>query len=152
MRIRVLFVGRTEAGAVKELVGHYHHRLGHYAQLEVVELPESRSKDVVHRRVEEEQRIMKALRPGEWIVLLDEVGRTFTSPGWARELGRLRDRGARPVFVVGGAHGVTDAVRARADLVLSLSPMTFTHQFIRPMLMEQLYRAFNILQGTGYHH
>jgi 23S rRNA (pseudouridine1915-N3)-methyltransferase len=68
-------------------------------------------------------------------------------------MGDWRDQGAREVcFVVGGAYGLTDAVRNKADLLLSLSPMTFPHQLVRVLLAEQLYRAWAILKGTGYHH
>jgi 23S rRNA (pseudouridine1915-N3)-methyltransferase len=87
------------------------------------------------------------------VVVLDERGTTLTSTGLAERLGKWRDQGVRQVaFVVGGAYGLTDAVRQRADLVLSLSAMTFPHQLVRVLFAEQLYRAFSILRGTPYHH
>ena len=108
---------------------------------------------IAHQARVEEERILGALRPGERVVLLDERGKAFTSRGFAERLGAWRDQGVREVaFIVGGAFGVTDAVRARADLVLSLSSMTFPHQLVRVLFAEQLFRAFSILARSPYHH
>ncbi|MBK9514139.1 MAG: 23S rRNA (pseudouridine(1915)-N(3))-methyltransferase RlmH [Flavobacteriales bacterium] len=101
----------------------------------------------------EGERLLSALKPGEKVVVLDERGMTMGSPEFAGLLGRWQDQGVRQVaFVVGGAYGLSDAVRQRADLVLSLSSMTFPHQLVRITLTEQVYRAFSILGGSGYHH
>jgi 23S rRNA (pseudouridine1915-N3)-methyltransferase len=80
-------------------------------------------------------------------------GKALTSPAFAQQLGTWRDQGVRQVaFVIGGAYGMTDAVRDRADLVLALSAMIFPHQLVRVLFAEQLYRAATILQGSPYHH
>jgi 23S rRNA (pseudouridine1915-N3)-methyltransferase len=93
------------------------------------------------------------LQAGERVVLLDERGKGLTSMQFAGQLGAWRDQGVRQVvFLIGGAYGVTDAIRERADLVLSLSAMTFPHQLVRLLFAEQLYRAFAILGGRPYHH
>lgn len=106
-----------------------------------------------HKRRVEEERILRAIQAGAPIVVLDEGGRTMTSSAFANDLGRWRDQGTRRiVFVVGGAFGLTDTVRERADLLLSFGPMTFPHQLVRLMLAEQLYRAQEILRGSAYHH
>ncbi|MFT3886301.1 MAG: 23S rRNA (pseudouridine(1915)-N(3))-methyltransferase RlmH [Flavobacteriales bacterium] len=153
MRIRLVMVGRTERGHVSEGLEHYLERIRRMATFEAVVLPEAGKGDPDHQRRTEEPRILAALRPGERVVLLDERGTALTSPAFAQRLGAWRDQGVRDVaFVIGGAFGVTDAVRARADLVLALSAMTFPHQLVRVLFAEQLYRAFAILKGTPYHH
>lgn len=153
MKVRLIVVGRSERGFVADGVEHYVKRLQRVMELDVVVLPEAGKGEVHYQQRTESDRILAALRPGERLVVLDERGRTFTSPEFAAHLGAWRDHGVRQVaFVVGGAYGMTDAVRERADLVLSLSAMVFPHQLVRVLFVEQLYRAFSILQGTGYHH
>ncbi len=123
------------------------------AKLEEVVLPEAGRGEPAWQQRTESERILAALKPGEKVVVLDERGKQLTSPGFAQRLGTWRDQGARELaFVIGGAYGMTEAVRERADLVLSLSPMVFPHQLVRVLFAEQLYRALSILKGTGYHH
>jgi 23S rRNA (pseudouridine1915-N3)-methyltransferase len=110
--------------------------------VEEVVVPEEGRGDAAHQQRLEGERLLGALRAGERVVALDERGKAFGSEDFAGQLGRWRDQGVRQV----------DAVRQRADLVLSLSAMTFPHQLVRLLLAEQLYRAQQILAGTGYHH
>jgi 23S rRNA (pseudouridine1915-N3)-methyltransferase len=118
-----------------------------------VVLPEAGRGDPAHQQRVEGERILAALRPGERVVALDERGKLLDSRQFAAQLGTWRDQGSRQVaFVVGGAYGLDPSVRERADLVLSLSPMTFPHQLVRLLFAEQLYRATAILQGSPYHH
>lgn len=146
-------MGRTERGFVAEGQAHYLDRVQRQVPVEVVVLPEAGKGDADYQRKVEGERILAALRPGERVVVLDERGRHLGSPAFAAQLGIWRDQGVRQVvFVIGGAYGMTDQVRERADLMLSLSAMTFPHQLVRVLFAEQLYRAFAILQGTGYHH
>lgn len=146
-------VGRTERGFVAEGLAHYAARIGRMAIYQEVVLPEAGAGDADHQRRAEAPRILKALEGVERVVLLDERGEGLTSKALAGRLGAWRDQGRREVaFVIGGAFGVSDAVRERADLVLSLSPMTFPHQLVRVLFAEQLYRAFTILKGSPYHH
>jgi 23S rRNA (pseudouridine1915-N3)-methyltransferase len=153
MRIRLVLVGRTERGHVADGLAHYLERVKHSAPVEVVVLPEAGTGGAAQQARMEEPRILGALQAGERVVLLDERGRSLTSPQFAAQLGAWRDQSVRQVtFIIGGAYGVTDAVRERADLVLSLSPMTFPHQLVRLLFAEQLYRAFAILAGRPYHH
>ncbi len=153
MRIRLLLVGRTEKGPVADGLEHYLGRVRRSAPVEVVVLPEAGTGGAAQQARLEEPRILGAIKPGERVVVLDERGKGLTSPLFAAQLGAWRDQGVRQVaFVVGGAYGLTDAVRERADLVLSLSPMTFPHQLVRLLFAEQLYRAFTILEGRPYHH
>lgn len=153
MNFRLIVVGRTERGWVADGLGHYLARIRHMAKLEEVVLPEAGRGEPAWQQRTESERILAALKPGEKVVVLDERGKQLTSPGFAQRLGTWRDQGARELaFVIGGAYGMTEAVRQRADLVLSLSPMVFPHQLVRVLFAEQLYRALSILKGTGYHH
>lgn len=153
MRFRVLLVGRTERGFVEEGTLHYLARVQRAHPVEVVVLPEAGKGDAAYQQRSEGERLLAALRPGEKVVVLDERGTQLDSRSFAAKLGGWRDQGVRDVaFVIGGAYGLTEEVRKRGDLLLSLSAMTFPHQLVRVLFAEQLYRAMSILQGTGYHH
>jgi 23S rRNA (pseudouridine1915-N3)-methyltransferase len=153
MKVRLIVVGRNERGFVADGVEHYMKRLQRSAELELVVLPAAGAGEPSYQQRAESERILAALRPGERVVVLDERGKAISSPAFAAQLGAWRDQGVRnTAFVIGGAYGMTDPVRDRADLVLSLSEMVFPHQLVRVLFVEQLYRAFSILQGTGYHH
>lgn len=153
MNFRLIVVGRTERGWVADGLGHYLARIRHMAKLEEVVLPEAGRGEAAWQQRTESERILAALKPGEKVVVLDERGKHLTSPAFATQLGTWRDQGVRGiVFVIGGAYGMTDALRNRADLVLALSAMVFPHQLVRVLFAEQLYRALSILKGTGYHH
>jgi 23S rRNA (pseudouridine1915-N3)-methyltransferase len=153
MKIRLILVGRTERGFVDDGVRHYLTRLERTSPVELVVLPEAGRGEVAFQQRTESERILAALKPGERVVVLDERGTALTSPAFANKLGTWRDQGVRQVaFVIGGAYGMSDEVRQRADLVMALSAMTFPHQLVRVLFAEQLYRAFSILQGSPYHH
>ncbi|HRH37722.1 MAG TPA: 23S rRNA (pseudouridine(1915)-N(3))-methyltransferase RlmH [Flavobacteriales bacterium] len=153
MKIRLLYVGRTHRGPMAEITEEYLARLRRTIAIEEVVVAEAGKGDPAFQQRTECERILAALRPGERVVALDERGKQWTSPKLAEQLGRWRDQGTRQiVFVVGGAYGLNEEVRAKADVVLALSAMTFPHQLVRPILAEQIYRAFTILGGTPYHH
>lgn len=153
MRIRLVLVGKTERGFVSEGVAHYLERVRHWTGMEETVVSKSDRATAQEQRKEEEQNLLKAIPKGARLVVLDETGKTIDSHSFAKKLGDWRDQGTRETcFVIGGAYGLTDAVRERADLVLSLSPMTFPHQLVRVLFAEQLYRAYSILNRTGYHH
>lgn len=146
-------VGRTERGFVAEGTSHYLDRILHWTKVEEVVLPKSVRATADEQRNEEEKTLLKAIASGGRVIVLDEIGVSMSSSEFAKKLGAWRDQGVRDTtFVIGGAYGMTDAVRKRADLVLSLSPMTFPHQLVRLLFAEQLYRAYSLLHGTGYHH
>jgi 23S rRNA (pseudouridine1915-N3)-methyltransferase len=146
-------IGRTEKGFVADGVSHYLDRVARRERIEQVILPEAGKGDPAYQQRQEGERIMEALRPGEKLVLLDELGKQFTSPAFAAHLRNWRDQGVRTTtFVIGGAYGLSDPVREKADLIMSLSAMTFPHQLVRVLFAEQLYRAFAILEGSPYHH
>jgi len=153
MKVRLLLVGRSERGLVAEGVEHYLGRLVRELPVEQVVLAVAGKGEPAYQQRVESERILAALKPGEKVVVLDERGKMLTSPQFAERLGTWRDQGVRQAaFVIGGAYGMTAAVRDRADLVLALSAMTFPHQLVRVLFAEQLYRAASILQGGAYHH
>ena len=96
--------------------------------------------------------ILKRIKNEDTVVLLDELGSEYTSVGFSRFLSKEKDRGAKLVFVIGGAYGVSEGVKKRANFILSLSKMTFPHQLVRVFFLEQIYRAFTIMKGMKYHH
>lgn len=104
-------------------------------------------------REREGERLARLVPKSARLILLDERGEEMTSPDFAGVLSRYRDGGISDlVFAIGGAYGVSDAFRSRADKVISLSRMTFTHQMVRVFLLEQIYRGFTILNNEPYHH
>ncbi len=146
-------IGRTEKGFVSEGLEHYMTRVSRKEQVDMVILPEAGKGDPAFQQRTEGERILAALRPGEKLVLLDELGKQFTSVQVAGHLQAWKDQGVRNVaFVIGGAFGLSDQLRERADLIMSLSAMTFPHQLVRVLFAEQLYRAYTIMSGSPYHH
>ena len=140
MKIRVLFTGKTVDPWIKEGVAEYVGRIRHYVPFEVVEL-------------RDDDQILKSLKSTDHLVLLDERGETFSSVDWARNLEQKAAHLPKDlVFVIGGPYGFPATVQARCQERLSLSRMTFSHQLVRLVFLEQLYRAFTIIRGEPYHH
>ncbi len=156
MRIVLLTVGKTDVAWVREGLSLYAARLAHYIPFSLVEIPQLKnvsalSKEQIKDR--EGELILKNLKPADRMILLDERGRQLRSLEFATEISEHLSREGRDlVYVIGGAYGFSEAVYARADGMLSLSKMTFSHQMVRTIFAEQLYRAFTILKGEPYHH
>ena len=156
MKITLLTVGKTDKDWVKEGLDIYVSRLKHYIPFSVVEIPELKnvsalSKDQIKTR--EGELILKNVRPTDDLILMDERGKQYTSVELARVLqDKISYIGKDIVFVIGGAYGFSEAVYSRADSKISLSKMTFSHQMVRAIFAEQIYRAFTIMRGEPYHH
>lgn len=156
MKITLLTVGKTDVKWVREGLELYSSRLVHYIPFSLVEIPELKnvsalSQDQIKSR--EGELILKHLKPADELVLLDEHGREFRSVEFAEFIeGRLSRSSRDLVFVIGGAYGFSGDVYSRADSKISLSKMTFSHQMVRTIFAEQLYRAFTIMRGEPYHH
>lgn len=156
MKVTLLTVGRTDVQWVRDGLELYSSRLTHYVPFSVVEIPElkgvsSLSKEQIKTR--EGELILKNVHSSDEVVLLDERGREYRSVEFAAMLqGRMSRSGRDMVFVIGGAYGFSQAVYDRADALMSLSRMTFSHQMVRTIFAEQLYRAFTIIKGEPYHH
>lgn len=155
MNITLITVGKTTFGFIKEGMAMYEKRIGRYLSYTRVEIPALQgTASLSHDEIKEKEGelILKKIRPGDRVVLLDEKGRRFTSVAWAAHLGKMIDTGTRSiVFVIGGAYGFSDRIKEAASELVSLSDMTFSHQIIRLFFEEQLYRAFTILKGEPYH-
>ena len=151
MRLRLIWVGKTKSEPLRSLVDDYLRRLSRFARCEVTELREGAGADDRAVLAEEGKRIADAVAAGSFVVLLDVEGRQWSSPELAAELERWQNEGRKEVaFVVGGHLGVSEEVRARADVRWSLSRLTLTHEMARVVLAEQLYRGFTILRGLPY--
>lgn len=150
MRLTIACVGRARAGPEVDLFNDYVGRLPWSVSLREVE---ERRKLPPAQRIEREARLLLDCVPdGARIVALDERGRALTSAAFAKQLERWRQDGIRDLaFLVGGADGLDDTLRRRADLILALSAMTLPYLLVRPVLAEQLYRAYTILTGHPYH-
>ncbi|MBQ8421329.1 MAG: 23S rRNA (pseudouridine(1915)-N(3))-methyltransferase RlmH [Bacteroidales bacterium] len=156
MKITLLTVGRTDKDWVRQGLDIYVSRLKHYIPFAMLEIPElknvsSLTKDQIKTR--EGELILKNIRPTDDVILLDERGKQYTSVELARLLqDKISYVGKDIVFVIGGAYGFSEAVYSRADSKMSLSKMTFSHQMVRAIFAEQIYRAFTIMKGEPYHH
>ena len=156
MNITVLFTGKTSFKYLKEGLEIYEERLKHYISFRKIELPDIRnSSSISQEQVKEKEGdiILEHIKPGDTVVLLDQRGKKLTSEGFAKELEKKILSGTKNlIFVIGGAYGFSEAVYQRAGSMLSLSDMTFSHQMVRLIFVEQLYRAMSILNGSPYHH
>ena len=156
MKITLLLTGKTDKGWVQEGIRIYESRLKHYIPFSIVEIPELKNVSAFTQdqiKVREGELILKNIRPSDLVILLDEHGKEYTSVEWAAFLeNRMTSLGKDMVFVVGGAYGFSPDVYSRADGKISLSKMTFSHQMVRAIFVEQLYRAFTIMRGEPYHH
>ena len=156
MKLKLITVGKTVEKYLKEGIGIYTGRLGHYASFEMVELPDLKQTSSLSEaqiKEREGEMILKTVRPSDYLILLDERGKMLSSKELARDLEQKSAHLSRDVvFVIGGPYGFSDAVYERCDGKLSLSRMTFSHQMVRLLFVEQLYRAFTIIKGEPYHH
>jgi 23S rRNA (pseudouridine1915-N3)-methyltransferase len=158
MRLTVAAVGRLKAGPERLLAERYRDRaakggraLG-FRGLDVVEVDESRNRDVGRRIIEESIAIATLMPDGAALVVLDENGESLASRAFAERLRGWRDNGrSDAVFVIGGPDGIAESLRDKADLILGLGAQTWPHQLVRILLLEQLYRATTILAGHPYH-
>ena len=152
MRVGVFWIGKTRLPGVAALTEEYTKRLGRYCDFEGRELREAsrEGKRSAGGLTGAEEKLLRGSE-GAQRVALDPAGRRWSSQDFAAFLRKQRDGGGRGIaFCVGGADGFSDAFRERADLLLSLSPMTLPHELARVMLLEQLYRAFTMLAGHPY--
>lgn len=155
MKITLLLVGKTTDSRLISLIEDYRKRLLHYAPFELVVLPDLKNtKSLSEEQIKtaEGEAILRFVTPSMDVVLLDEHGREFRSIEYAEWLQKKMGSGKDLTLAIGGPYGFSEAVYARADGKVSLSRMTFSHQMIRIMVIEQIYRAMTILRGEPYHH
>jgi 23S rRNA (pseudouridine1915-N3)-methyltransferase len=156
MKITVVLVGKTQSKELEVLMAEYKKRLNRYIQVDWVELPDYKNRGKVTsdelKRIEG-QLILSKISSGDDVVLFDEKGKEFTSVELSGFFKKKMNAGVRNlIFVVGGAYGFSDEVYARATSKLAISKLTFPHQLIRVLILEQIYRSYSIIKGEPYHH
>jgi len=149
MRVTICAVGRLKSGAERDLMDKYAKRI--QWRLDIVEVEERRKLSPAELKSREGDLIAAALPDGAIRVALDERGKTLPSTTFAQKIGNWRDQGRDIVFLIGGAGGLAPELRDRADMVLSFGTATWPHMLARVMLVEQVYRAQEILVGHPYH-
>lgn len=155
MKITLLVVGKTTDERLTSLIDDYKQRLSHYVPFEFAVLPDLKNaKSLTNDQIKsaEGELILRALTPGMDVILLDEHGREYRSVEFADFLQKKMSSGKDLTLVIGGPYGFSKEVYQRANGKLSMSQMTFSHQMIRIMAIEQIYRAMTILRNEPYHH
>ena len=158
MKIRIVAVGKLKEKYLREGVAEYEKRLAPFASVELLETREeymAENPSEAQRQetlAKEGERLLRLVPERSFLIVLDVKGKLLSSEALAKELASLALQGQSDLtFLIGGAFGLSPAVRERADLRISFSPMTFTHQMVRLLLYEQIYRAFKINRGEKYH-
>ena len=156
MNIDLLVVGKTDSAEIQSLVATYLKRLNFYTRVTLVTLPDlknTRNISAESQKRQEGELLMRQFADGDYVVLLDEKGDEMRSVEFSMWLQKRMNSGVRRLcFVIGGPYGFSKTVYDRADESISLSRMTFSHQIIRAIFAEQLYRAFTIIRNEPYHH
>jgi len=156
MKITLLQTGKTTDKHISELVDLYSNRIKKYTGFEIITIPDvknTKNMPVQEQRTKEATKIIQSVTDDDYIILLDEKGkelRTLEFSGTLEKMFFLPKK--RIVFIIGGPWGFSDAVYKRADYKMSLSKMTYPHQLVRLLFLEQLYRVFTIIKGEPYHH
>lgn len=156
MKITLFVIGKTDSSYLKDGILDYMGRIGHYLPFEMKVIPDLKK---VKNLSEQEQKgkegklLLNQVRSDDYLILLDERGKEFSSKMFASFLEKKMVAGLRNVvFIIGGPYGFSSSIYDRADLRISLSKMTFSHQMVRLIFTEQLYRAMTIIKGEPYHH
>lgn len=157
MKIALYIIGKTTAAYLREGIDIYTQRLGHYVPFEVRQLPDVKGTKGMSESVQkakEGEMVLQQVNRSDYVVLLDEHGREMTSREFATFIDKRMAAASAGniIFVIGGPYGFSEEMYARADTLVSFSKMTFSHEMIRLLFVEQLYRAMTILRGEPYHH
>lgn len=156
MKIKLICVGKTNFNFLKTGEEEYSKRLAHYCsytRIDIPELKQVKSFTQEEIKLREGELILSKIQSGEQVILLDDKGKSYNSITFANHLEKKALHGSSAItFIIGGAYGFSSAVYLKSDEQISLSEMTFSHQIIRLIFLEQLYRAFTIIKGEKYHH
>jgi 23S rRNA (pseudouridine1915-N3)-methyltransferase len=156
MNVRLINIGKTTVPYLKEGELVYEKRLRHYLNFERIDLKEvktSKNQSNALLKKSEAELLLKMIKPNDVVIILDEKGDQYSSENFSKWLNNKEIRGLKQlVFIIGGAYGFDKSIYDRANEKLSISKMTFSHQMIRLLFLEQLYRAKTILNGEKYHH
>ncbi len=155
MNIKFVLIGKTSFKFVKEGMDMYLQRLKRFVDFEIIIIPDLKNQkklSIQQIKEKEAELILKQLKTNDFLILLDEKGKSLNSLKFANFIRKKQDTATKQlIFTVGGAYGFSDAVYKRANFLLSLSAMTFSHQIIRLFFMEQIYRAYTIINSLPYH-
>lgn len=158
MKITVVCVGKIKEKFYRDAIDEYAKRLSKYCKLEIIEVADEKTPDGVSDKVcesimeKEGERILSHINQNAYVIALAIEGREFDSVNFAKQIDKLGVEGkSNIVFVIGGSLGIYDKIKASADLLLSFSNMTFPHQLMRVILLEQIYRAYRIINNEPYH-
>lgn len=153
MKLSIFSVGKAHESYIKDGVEQFTKRIGHYYPIDWQLIPPSKLTEPVQIKKAEAVSIIKALSPIDVLVLLDEKGKMLSSPGLANLIQQKANQSAqRIVFLIGGAYGVDEEIKKRANFTWSISELVFPHMLVRLLLAEQIYRACSILANEKYHH
>lgn len=156
MKLTLLTVGKLKNKSLAELCEDFTQRVGHFFSFRIIEVKECPVKGAVtidQSKNKESDALQEAIPPGAQVILLDETGKEYTTEKWATLFRQWQNQSVKEVvFVIGGAYGLSDAIKKRYSEKLALSQMTFTHEMSRYVLLEQIYRVGTILSGMKYHH
>lgn len=155
MKTELILVGKTADKLYSRGIDDYRERITHYQPFAITVIPalkNTKSLSEEQQKAAEGELILKCIQPSDTVVLLDEHGTERTSMQTAAWLEKKQQTARRLVFVIGGPYGFSDDVYSRANEMISLSRMTFSHQMVRLVFVEQLYRACTIIKGESYHH
>ena len=155
MKILFVITGQTSDRAMVDMMAEYEKRLSRFVTIGICELKirNERNEPIQSIKEKEQKQQLKQISEKDFLVLLDEKGKEFSSVEFAKQLEKWLAASSRKIiFMTGGAYGFADDILRRADLKISFSKFTFTHQMIRVLLLEQVYRAFTIINNQKYHH
>ena len=155
MKIRLITIGKTDESYLKEGISKYVSRLKHYISFEIIELPDVKTGKKLNinlQRESESKEIVKLISKSDFVVLLDENGKEFNSVGFSDYIQKRMNSGLDLCFVIGGPFGCSKEMYDLSNQKIALSQMTFSHQMIRLLFVEQVYRSYSILKGEKYHH
>lgn len=156
MHTLLVLVGKTNDSRMTSLMDDYTKRINRYHRLDILIVPELKNKGKMSEKIQKQKEgalIIEKLKAGDWIILLDEKGKSFDSIGFSKYINAKRfSAHKRMVFVVGGPYGFSEDMYAIGQEKMALSRMTFSHQMIRLFFLEQLYRANTLLNNEPYHH
>ncbi|PTG91556.1 23S rRNA (pseudouridine(1915)-N(3))-methyltransferase RlmH [Staphylococcus chromogenes] len=158
MKITIIAVGKLKEKYWEQAIAEYEKRLSAYTKIDIIEVPDEKApetmsdKEIEQVKEKEGQRILAKVKPQSTVITLEIQGKMLSSEGLAKELDQRMTQGASDfTFIIGGSNGLHQEVMKRSNFALSFSKMTFPHQMMRVVLLEQVYRAFKINRGEAYH-
>lgn len=149
--IKIITVGTIKEKYLKEAIEEYKKRLSKYTALELIEVKDEGFVEEKKAMTLEAEKILKYISPRDYIITMEIEGNMYTSEEFSKKLDKIQTENSNIVFIIGGSYGLSDEVKSKAKLHMSFSKMTFPHQLFRVFLLEQIYRAYKIINNESYH-